>query len=199
VAAKQSLVAASSSLSQVPNRAQTGAALSSLPKDRVQLTRGLVEKVIVDETTIIIKMRPTALLGRDVPSPALDNPSASAIERTTAVVFRQRGFEAKLTLPGLDQLNHSGRRNPALIKAIARGRVWFDELTTGVALSLEPLAEREGITRRYIRRLFGLAFLSPELVDAILQGRQLVALTATRLTELDLPLDWTKQRKLLAS
>jgi hypothetical protein len=45
----------------------------------------------------------------------------------------------------------------------------------------------------------GLAFLSPELLEASLQGRQPVALTATRLTELDLPLDWTEHRKLLAS
>ena len=45
--------------------------------------------------------------------------------------------------------------------------------------------------------LANLAFLSPQLVEAILQGRQPVELTATRLTELDLPLDWTKQRGLL--
>ena len=65
--------------------------------------------------------------------------------------------------------------------------------------SLQELAKRHGISRRYIRRLVGLAFLSPELVEAILQGRQPVELTATRLTELDLPLDWTEQHKLLAS
>ena len=47
-------------------------------------------------------------------------------------------------------------------------------------------------------RLVDLAFLSPQLVDAILQGRQPVALTATRLTELDLPLDWAEQHRLLA-
>jgi hypothetical protein len=41
--------------------------------------------------------------------------------------------------------------------------------------------------------------LSPELVAAILQGRQPVELTATRLTELDLPLDWIEQHELLAS
>src|SRR5205814_2568404 len=58
---------------------------------------------------------------------------------------------------------------------------------------------RDGISRRYIRRLIGLAFLSPQLIETILQGRQPVALTATRLTELDLPLDWTEQQKLLAS
>jgi hypothetical protein len=58
---------------------------------------------------------------------------------------------------------------------------------------------RDDITRRYIRRLVGLAFLSPELVEAILPGRQPVELTATRLSELDLPLDWTEQHRLLAS
>jgi len=116
-----------------------------------------------------------------------------------AVAFKRREVETKLMLPGLDQPNHGARRDPALIKAIARGRAWFDELATGRALSLQALAERDGITRRYIRRLVGLAFLSPELVEAILQGRQPVELTATRLIALDLPLDWTEQRRLLAS
>jgi len=179
--------------------ARLAAALSGSPRDRANLVRGLVEEVIVDEKTITIKMRPNALLGRDGPSSALEDPSNGAIEPTAAVAFKRRGVETKLMLPGLDQPNHGTRRDPALIKAIARGRAWFDELVTGRAPSLQALAERDGITRRYIRRLVGLAFLSPELVDAILQGRQPVALTGTRLTELDLPLDWTGQRKLLAS
>jgi len=42
----------------------------------------------------------------------------------------------------------------------------------------------------------GLAFLSPDLVETILQGRQPVELSATRLTALDLPLDWVEQRRL---
>src|SRR5205809_6512608 len=85
-----------------------------------------------------------------------------------------------------------------LIKAIARGRAWFEELAAGRARSLRELAERDGITRRYVRRLVDLAFLSSELVEAILHGRQPVDLTVTRLSELDLPLDWTDQRSLLA-
>jgi hypothetical protein len=155
--------------------------------------------VIVDETTIIIKMRANALLGRNVPSLAFEDRNGSTIELSAAVAFKRRGVENKLMLPGLDQQNHSARRDPALIKAIARGRAWFEELATGRAGSLQALAKRDGITRRYIRRLVGLAFLSPELVGAILQGRQPVELTATRLTELVLPLDWTEQRRLLAS
>jgi hypothetical protein len=90
---------------------------------------------------------------------------------------------------GRDQIGISGRLQ----------RLWFEELATGRARSLHELATREGITRRYIRRLVYLAFLCPQLVEAILQGRQPIALTATRLTELDLPLDWSKQHRLLAS
>ena len=175
------------------------AALSGSPREQAKLVRELVEKIILDETTIIIKLRRGLLLGGDVPSSASEAARDSAVELTAAVAFKRRGAETKLALPGLTPQKHRSRCDPALIKAIARGRAWFEELATGRARSLQELAKRDGISRRYIRRLVGLAFLSPELVEVILQGRQPVELTATRLTELDLPLDWTEQHKLLAS
>jgi site-specific DNA recombinase len=179
--------------------ARLAAALRSSPGERAKIVRALVEQVIVDDKKIIIKVRPGALLGGDVPSGSSDEPSDSTIELTAAVDFKRRGVETKLVLPGLAQQNHGSRCNPALVKAIARGRAWFEELASGHARSLHELAKRDGITRRYIRRLVCLTFLSPELVEAILQGRQPTELTATRLTELDLPLDWAEQHRLLAS
>ena len=178
--------------------ARMAAALGGSPGERAKLVRELVEKIIVDEKTIIIKLRRGLLLGEDVASSASKAASDRAVELTAAVAFKHRGAETKLVLPGLALQKHSSRCDPALIKAIARGRAWFEELVSGRARSLQELAKRDGISRRYIRRLIGLAFLSPELIEAILQGRQPVALTATRLTELDLPLDWTEQHKLLA-
>jgi site-specific DNA recombinase len=175
------------------------AALRSSPAERAKIVRGLIEKIIVDEKTIIIKLQCGLLVGGDVPSSATEATSDSTVELTAAAVFTRRGAETKLVLPGLAQQKHSSRCDPALIKAIARGRAWFEELVTGRARSLQELAKRDGISRRYIRRLVGLAFLSPQLVEAIVQGRQSLELTATRLTELDLPLDWTEQHKLLAS
>jgi hypothetical protein len=62
-----------------------------------------------------------------------------------------------------------------------------------------PIIVHLGISRRYIRRLVGLTFLRPQLVEAILEGRQRVELTATRLTELDLPLDWAEQHRHLTT
>jgi site-specific DNA recombinase len=174
------------------------ATLNGSPEERVKLVRGLVDKVVVDEKTITIKLRRGLLLGEGIPSSASEAASEDAVELTAAAAFTRRGAETKLVLPGLEQPKHSSRCDPALIKAIARGRAWFEELAIGRGRSLRELAKRDGISRRYIRRLIGLAFLSPQLVETILQGRQSVELTATRLTELDLPLDWTEQHKLLA-
>ena len=147
----------------------------------------------------MIRVRRSRLLGGAVMPPLSENPSDSPIELTTPVAFRRRGVEMRLVLPAVALQNDRSRCDPTLIKAIARGRAWFEELAAGRARSLRELAERDGITRRYVRRLVDLAFLSPQLVEVILQGRQPVALTVTRLTELDLPLDWTDQRSLLAS
>ena len=154
---------------------------------------------MVEDRSLTIKLRCGPLISKSVPSSASKNGSDNAVELATAIAFKRRGAETKLVLPRLAQQNDRSRCDPALIKAIARGRTWFEELATGRVRSLQELAKRDGITRRYIRRLVGLAFLSPQLVEAILEGRQPVELTATRLTEIDLPLDWTEQRRLLAS
>ena len=166
------------------------AALSGSPEERAKIVRGLVKTVIVEEDTLIIKVRCDRLLGGGVSLSASDIASDTSIELKAAVAFRQRGAETKLVLPGLAHQHHSSRCDPPLVKAIVRGRAWFEELATGRARSLQELAKRDGITRRYIRRLVNLAFLSPQLVEAILQGRQPAELTATRLSELDLPLAW---------
>jgi hypothetical protein len=42
-----------------------------------------------------------------------------------------------------------------------------------------------------------LAFLAPDIVEAILQGRQPVELTVLRLKRIGLPLSWVEQRRLL--
>jgi site-specific DNA recombinase len=174
-------------------------ALNRSPAQRAKVVRDLIEKVVIGENAITIRIRRCALSGGAVAPPSSESPSDSPIELAAPMAFRRRGVEMRLVLPAVAIQNGPSRCDPTLIKAIARGRAWFEELAAGRARSLRELAERDGITRRYVRRLVDLAFLSPELVDAILHGRQPVELTATRLTELDLPLDWTDQRSLLAS
>src|SRR5438445_2180802 len=179
--------------------ARLAAVLKRSPAERAKVVRDLIEKIVVEENTITIRIRRSSLSGGAVAPPSSENPSDTPIELTAPVAFRRRGVEMRLVLPEVAIQNDRLRCDPTLIKAIARGRAWFEELAAGRARSLRELAERDGITRRCVRRLVDLASLSPELVEVILHGRQPVELTATRLTELDLPLDWTDQRSLLAS
>src|SRR5437762_1923991 len=106
--------------------ARLAAALGGSPYQRAKLVRELVEKIIVDEKTIIIKLQRGALLGGDVPSSASADGCDSAIELTAAGAFTRRGAEAKLVLPGLAQQRHNSRCDSARSKAIARGRAWLE-------------------------------------------------------------------------
>ena len=127
--------------------ARMAAALDGSPEERAKLVRELVEKIIVDEKTIIIKLRRDVLLGEDGPSSASEAASDSAVDLTAAAAFTRRGAETKLVLPGLAQQTHSSKCDPALIKALARGRAWFEELTTGRARSLQELFTRRNFKR----------------------------------------------------
>ena len=109
-------------LSRVPCMA---AALNGLPGERAKLVHELVEKIIVDEKTILIKLRRGLLLGGDVPSSASGEPSDSAVELTAVVAVKRRGVKTKLILPGLVQPKQSSKCDPTPIKAIARGRLWL--------------------------------------------------------------------------
>jgi ParB-like chromosome segregation protein Spo0J len=85
------------------------------------------------------------------------------------------------------------------MKAIARGHVWFEQLASGEAATIADIARRENVTDRYVSALLKLAFLSPELVQAALEGREPPRLSAKRLTlEVELPLLWSEQRDVLA-
>ena len=56
------------------------------------------------------------------------------------------------------------------------------------------VANCAGLSERYVSRIMRCAFLAPDLVEAILQGRHWPGLTLRNLTE-HLPLDWSEQRR----
>ena len=112
--------------------------------------------------------------------------------------IRRRGVEMRLVLEGREKGSNDARVDPVLVKAIVRGRQWFEQLASGRARSFTEIAKTEGVTRRYVAQLIPLAFLAPDIVARILSGSQPVDLTTEELTKrVDLPLTWTEQRVLL--
>jgi len=57
-------------------------------------------------------------------------------------------------------------------KALARALMWKRILESGEFATIAELADREGIAPSYMTRVLRLTLISPESVEAILDGRQ---------------------------
>ena len=82
----------------------------------------------------------------------------------------------------------------ALLTAIAKARGWIDELRLGRIGSVAEIAKREAQGERHIRLLAPLAFLSPRIIAAIVDGTAPVDLTVTGLAKA-LPYSWAEQER----
>ena len=78
-----------------------------------------------------------------------------------------------------------------LIDALRGAHRWLDELTTNSSHTIESIAAREKKTERSIRLTMSLAFLSPALVKAAIDGRLPRGFGVKRL--MDLPMAWSDQ------
>jgi DNA invertase Pin-like site-specific DNA recombinase len=83
-----------------------------------------------------------------------------------------------------------------LLRWMALGRRWVVELAKGGSLDMDALAEREGCSRRQIERAIAYAFLSPDLVKAIAEGRLPRGASASVLA--DAPMEWSQQWLMLS-
>jgi hypothetical protein len=80
-----------------------------------------------------------------------------------------------------------------MVKALARAFRWRTMLDEGVYATLEDMARAKGVHATYLSRVLRLTLLAPEIVEAILDGRQPAELQLEDLLE-GFPLDWEGQR-----
>ena len=89
------------------------------------------------------------------------------------------------------------RIDQSLVRGLARAHALVRSAKAAPDRTMEQLAKGEGATASYIRRLCRLAFLAPDIQQAIIDGRQPIAINLERLMRIDLPLSWQRQRELL--
>jgi hypothetical protein len=84
-------------------------------------------------------------------------------------------------------------RDETLVKALVRAHRWRRKIESARGESVTDLAEQEGVTGAYVCRLLPLTCLAPDIVEAVLDGRQPKGL---RLAEVlgNGPLGWEEQR-----
>ena len=82
----------------------------------------------------------------------------------------------------------------ALLTAIAKARGWIEDIRLGRVASFAEIAERESQGERHIRLLAPLAFVSPRIIAAIVDGTAPADLTVTGLAKA-LPYSWAEQER----
>lgn len=123
--------------------------------------------------------------------------SESAHTLTVVIPLRvkPRGGRKAMVTPGVLALE--SRQDIALIKAVARAFRWRRMLETGRFATINELAAAEKINSSYVSRVLRLTLLAPDIVEAILNGRQAEAVTLPGLMTPS-PTIWREQRDRLA-
>lgn len=120
-----------------------------------------------------------------------------ADEQTVTVhvpmAFRKRGGRKLVVTPDGAEWAPRPRVDNAMVKALARAFRWRKELDSGVHATIEDLAKAKGLAPSYVSRVLRLTLLAPEIVEAILDGRQPAELRLDNLLEC-FPLEWEGQR-----
>jgi site-specific DNA recombinase len=168
---------------QVPSRYPGG------PYD--QWTRDLVsrhvERIVVHATEVEINLQT-----RDIASPTL---AAEGEGRVLRVPLGRRARDRKeIIVPG-DAGAPPTRLDRSLVLAVARGRAWVKALRQGEYADTAEIASQCDLSEAYVRRILRLAFLAPDIVESIAEGRQPRGLTFQRLLG-SVPFTWAEQRRL---
>jgi hypothetical protein len=172
------------------------------PAERRRIVRTVLTRVELRSERVDVHVSPAELRALLLGGRALPDGAAAPVTGAASIVLPiaakfERAGKA-MALVAAAGTAAATRPDAALIRLVARGRALRDALAATDAASITAFARREGLSKSYVTRLARLAYLAPDIVTAIVEGRQPAGLTATRLLEdTRLPLDWQEQRRAL--
>jgi site-specific DNA recombinase len=176
------------------NASDTGEPLADTDRD---LLERRLERVTLTPNRLELRLRQSVEAApahnppnNDSSAPPIANVTTITVPWTSPVSAAVKGI---VHVPAHNTPITPSRRD-ALLVAIAKARNWVDELAHGRLGSFAVLARREGKLERHIRLLAALAFVSPRIVSALLEGCAPVDLTLTKFVRA-LPWSWADQER----
>ncbi|HEV7267615.1 MAG TPA: recombinase family protein [Falsiroseomonas sp.] len=170
-----------------------------------QLLLGLLSRVSLHADRVELHVRPDRL-----PQLLTDGPEAVSPETTHGMAgapslvlsvqasLRRAGKEIAMVLGA--EPAAAPIADPAMMRLILRARAMWEKVQRREVEGLGELAAQDGVSGSYATRLIRLAFLAPDILGAIMDGRQPAELSAAALVQecrRGLPLEWQKQRDAL--
>jgi len=110
------------------------------------------------------------------------------------VVIKKNGSEKVIILPGSHKDEPDGGPNANLIRCVVRAHDWVRKIQSGELGSVREIVEQTGMNHKYVARMLKVAFLAPEITEAILDGKQPPKLTVIDILK-PFPVIWAEQRR----
>jgi hypothetical protein len=158
----------------------------------MQMVKPLLQRVVLrlDSVEIAVSLnRLKAAVAGEAPSSEAENDDRN-IRLTCRIQVRSHRGETRVFYEG--EASNTVSYSPSLLKALIRAREWYARVTRGEIANLETIAKQNRVTCRYLRRVFRYAYLSPDIVEAIVNGQPL-NLPLEKLNR-RAPLDWSEQQ-----
>src|SRR6516162_2824028 len=152
-----------------------------------ELVRRTVDRVVIHHDAIAITIK-----GKIDGSIDGDNQSNSPKTLRLALPRPRLRERKEILVPG-DFGTRPRRIDQALILALARASSWMRALRQGEFMDTAGIAQCFGLSDAHVRRLLRFAYLAPDIVEAVIEGRQPRPLTVKLLLR-GIPLDWADQR-----
>ena len=176
----------------------TAATLRSGPaSERAKLCAALITRIDLHEEGIDLTLD-NAVMGKALGLEPTDDLADSRIVLTLPATKIRRGHQLRLIIPAPQTIKITeATRDEKLVALIAEAHQARKLILASPDQSIAAIAANHNRCRTRLGKLAALACLAPDIVTAIVEGRQPPTLTARTLQDIDLPLAWPDQRALL--
>lgn len=159
-----------------------------------EILRNALDRIGLHDDRVVIRIDNRGLLNIiRADNTVQPTPTNLTIERQA--IRLRRGKALRLVIPAPTSDSDVQMRDEKLIALIAESRTIMALLTDNPDKSIPALAAEQSRCRVRMMKVAKLACLAPEIVTAIVDGRQPLKLTPGKLLAVDLPLAWVEQNR----
>jgi site-specific DNA recombinase len=155
-----------------------------------EILRSLLRRVVLHEHEIEVSVESGMVFGV---TDAANSPGDIVIRVPIAASVGNRSARLVLCAPGSKRVPAA---DPKVAALLAKSRDWFDRLASQGGHTVRDIAAEQHVSIAYVARVIHLAFLAPEIVTALMDGKTVLTMNGKRLMSL-LPLsdEWEEQRR----
>jgi DNA invertase Pin-like site-specific DNA recombinase len=167
-------------------------------RDQIPIVQQLLNQVVVGRSEISVALDLDELYrlltGEDPPAQSKSKRRPVDLVLKAPVILKRSGIETKLVYPGGPPPKAHKRTVKALQEALLKSMQWNEAILSGDVPSFEALIRRDDLNPRQTHRLRKLAFLAPDIIEAIILG-QIPETLSLEVLKRDFPSAWDAQRR----